>query len=61
MPQIAVLNQQVDGEDRVALVPAGVKKLKALNVDVLVETGAGERAGFRDADFTAAGATVTSD
>jgi H+-translocating NAD(P) transhydrogenase subunit alpha len=60
MPQIAVLNQQVDGEDRVALAPAGAKKLKALNVEVLVETGAGERAGFRDADY-AAGATVTSD
>src|SRR4051812_21908932 len=59
MPQIAVLNQQIDGEDRVALVPAGVKKLKALNVDVLAEAGAGERAGFRDADYAAAGATVT--
>jgi NAD(P) transhydrogenase subunit alpha len=61
MPQIAVLNQQADGEDRVALVPAGVKKLKAQGVDVLVESGAGERAAVRDADYSAVGATVTSD
>jgi NAD(P) transhydrogenase subunit alpha len=59
--RVAVLNQQSDREDRVALAPAGVKKLKALNVDVLVETGAGERAGIHDSDYAAAGATVTSD
>ncbi len=61
MPQIAVLNQQSDGEDRVALVPPGVKKLAAMNVEILVEAGAGERAGFRDADYTAAGGKVTTD
>src|SRR5687768_13206212 len=59
--RIAVMNQQSDGEDRVALVPAGVKKLKAMNVDVVIEAGAGNRAGIRDADFSAVGATVSPD
>jgi len=61
MLQIGVLNQEADNEARVALVPAGVKKLKALNVDVLIESNAGVRAGFRDADYTAAGAIVVAD
>jgi NAD(P) transhydrogenase subunit alpha len=61
MAQIGVLNQREDGEARVALVPAGVKKLKAGKVDVLVEAGAGQQAGHPDAEYAAAGATVTSD
>jgi NAD(P) transhydrogenase subunit alpha len=61
MLQVAVLNQWGDGETRVALVPAGVKKLKAQNVEVLVEADAGKAAGFADAEYTAIGATVTDD
>ncbi len=61
MLQIGVLNQESDNESRVALVPAGVKKLKALSVDVLVESGAGLRAGFADADYSAAGAMIVPD
>lgn len=61
MPSIAVLNQEADGEHRVALVPAGVKKLRAMNVEVLVETNAGIRACIKDSEFSAVGATITSD
>lgn len=57
MLQIAVLNQTGLGEPRVALAPAGVKKLAALNVTVAVERGAGLLAGFRDDDYAAVGAT----
>lgn len=61
MPSIAVLNQEADGEHRVALVPAGVKKLRAMNVEVLVESNAGIRACVKDSEFSAVGATITSD
>ena len=45
-------------ENRVALVPTGVEKLKKLELDLMVETGAGEAAGFSDADFKEAGAEI---
>lgn len=47
-------------ERRVALVPDGVKTLCAANFDVVIETGAGVEAGFPDADYQAAGATLVS-
>lgn len=59
--QIAVLNETRDGESRVALVPESLKKLIALNAPVDVESGAGDKAGASDADYTAAGARITED
>src|SRR5438067_2655089 len=47
-----------EGERRVALVPDSVAAAKKLGLEVLVETGAGEAAFFRDADYQAAGARV---
>ena len=47
-------------ESRVALVPEGVQKLKALGCDVQVEAGAGAKAGFPDAAYEKAGATVVA-
>ena len=47
-------------EKRVAMVPEVVQKLKALGCDVEVETGAGDAAGFSDAAYQKAGATVAS-
>ena len=35
-----------------ALVPEGVKALKKLGVDVLIEAGAGVEAGFTDQSYT---------
>lgn len=60
MSQITVLNQRSEGETRVALVPAGVKKLKAQSVDIVVQAGAGEQAGIPDKDYVTAGATIDS-
>jgi H+-translocating NAD(P) transhydrogenase subunit alpha len=48
-------------EPRVAAVPDTIKKLKALGADVAVEPGAGVKSGVPDAEFQAAGATVSSD
>jgi proton-translocating NAD(P)+ transhydrogenase subunit alpha len=47
-------------ERRVSVVPETVSKFGA-GVSVVVEKGAGESAGFTDADYTAAGATIASD
>ncbi len=49
------------GERRVALVPEVVKALAKSGASVTVEAGAGERAGYPDEAFRAAGATVESD
>jgi H+-translocating NAD(P) transhydrogenase subunit alpha len=44
------------GETRVASIPEVVKKLVGKGFDVLVESGAGARAGYPDADYEEAGA-----
>ena len=46
------------GESRVAASPESVKKFKALGIAVTVEAGAGQGAGFADAAYKAAGATI---
>ncbi|HEV7676529.1 MAG TPA: Re/Si-specific NAD(P)(+) transhydrogenase subunit alpha [Candidatus Angelobacter sp.] len=56
--RIAVPREQQQGEARVALVPESVKKLVAAGAEVGIETGAGLHAGFPDADYQAAGASV---
>ena len=59
--RIAVAREADPGEDRVAATPETVKKMKALGADVTVEPGAGIKSGILDADFAAAGATVSAD
>jgi NAD(P) transhydrogenase subunit alpha len=56
--RIAVPREKQPGEARVALAPESVKKLVAAGAEVGIETGAGVRAGFLDADYQAAGASV---
>ena len=48
---IGVPKEIADGERRVGLVPEGVKALKKLGVDLLIETGAGLEAGFDDQSY----------
>jgi NAD(P) transhydrogenase subunit alpha len=59
--RIAVAREADPAEDRVAATPETVKKMMALGADVAVEPGAGLKSGIPDADFTAAGATVSSE
>jgi len=47
-------------ERRVSVVPETLSKFGA-GVSVIVEKGAGENAGFTDAEYTSAGATIASD
>ena len=49
--KLGVPNQSAQGESRVALVPDVARKLKGLGVDVVVESGAGERSHIPDAAF----------
>ncbi|MCX6428351.1 MAG: Re/Si-specific NAD(P)(+) transhydrogenase subunit alpha [Actinobacteria bacterium] len=48
------------GEKRVALVPDIINKLVRLGLDVTIESGAGLHAQASDAEYTTAGATVSS-
>ena len=48
-------------EDRVAATPETVKKMIALGAEVVVEPGAGVKSGIPDAEYVAAGATVSED
>lgn len=59
--KIAVLKEQADGEQRVALVPESAKKLVAAGFSVAVERGAGVSAHFLDHAYTGAGASVVDD
>ena len=45
-------------ETRVALIPSGAQKLSAAGWEVNVESGAGVKSGFSDADYQAAGAKI---
>jgi NAD(P) transhydrogenase subunit alpha len=59
--RIGVPKETAAGEHRVALVPEVVSKLVAKDLDVLVQSGAGEGALLSDDAFTQAGASVTGD
>ncbi|MET3923272.1 Re/Si-specific NAD(P)(+) transhydrogenase subunit alpha [Arthrobacter sp. UYEF20] len=56
--RVGVKREQRAGERRVAATPETVQQLTALGLDVAVECGAGNEAGFPDAAFAQAGATV---
>ena len=59
IPQtIGVLKEVKPHERRVAMTPAGVAALVADGRNVIVESGAGEGSGFRDAEYIAAGARI---
>ena len=58
--QFAVLNEEGQGETRVALVPDSVKLLLKKKHSVLVQRGAGAAASIPDAQFEAAGARIAA-
>jgi H+-translocating NAD(P) transhydrogenase subunit alpha len=59
--KVAVAAEGEAGEPRVAATPETVKKIIALAAEVAVEPGAGIKSGFLDADYAAAGATISAD
>jgi NAD(P) transhydrogenase subunit alpha len=56
--KVAVIKEAAPGERRVALVPAAVAKLRAAGHEVLVESGAGDRAWLADGAYAEAGASI---
>ncbi|MBD2292327.1 Re/Si-specific NAD(P)(+) transhydrogenase subunit alpha [Anabaena sphaerica FACHB-251] len=59
--KIAVAKEIEVCERRVSLIPDTVAKLVKQGLEILVESGAGEKAYFSDADYEAAGAKIISD
>src|SRR6266853_2443918 len=59
--RIAVAREIAASENRVAATPETVKKMKGLGADVAVEPNAGTKSGILDAEFAAAGATLSND
>jgi len=57
--RIAIAKETAHLESRVAASPETVKKFAALGATVAIETGAGLASGITDADYEAAGATIT--
>jgi NAD(P) transhydrogenase subunit alpha len=49
--KVGIPKESLQGEKRVALVPNVVPMLSRLGLDVVVESGAGESAGYSDAEF----------
>lgn len=58
--KVAVLRETAPGERRVSLVPEAVTKLRAADLEVLVESGAGGGAWLSDDAFTEAGASIAT-
>ena len=59
--RVLVSKEVAPGERRVALTPDVVGRLEAAGVALVVEAGAGRAAGFPDADYDKAGATVVAE
>jgi NAD(P) transhydrogenase subunit alpha len=57
---VGVLQETYPGEHRVALVPAVLPSLKKGGMDVIVESKAGEQAGYPDSAYIEKGATIAS-
>ena len=59
--KVGALKEVAEDEARVAITPASTAHLKKLGHEVLVQSGAGARAGFSDEDYRAAGVEVLPD
>lgn len=56
--QVGILKELLPDENRVAASPETVVRLKKQGFDVLIETGAGEKANYADERYTSAGAKI---
>jgi H+-translocating NAD(P) transhydrogenase subunit alpha len=55
---VGIARERRAGERRVAATPETVVQLKKLGLDVVIERGSGTAAGYPDADYETAGATL---
>jgi proton-translocating NAD(P)+ transhydrogenase subunit alpha len=56
--RVGIPKETASRETRVSLIPAGAATLKKAGLDVVVEAGAGEAAGFPDAAYRDQGASI---
>ncbi len=59
--RLAVPLETYPGERRVALIPAAIGPLKKLGLEISVEAGAGQQAGYPDQAYLEAGAEIVTD
>lgn len=59
--QVGVLKETAARENRVALTPDSAGRLVKAKIDVMVQRGAGEHAGFSDSAYTAIGVRIGAD
>ena len=59
--KIGVVRETAERETRVALAPVSAARFARNGIDILVESGAGERAFFNDDAYTEAGAAIAAD
>ena len=52
--------KEIDGENRVSIVPGSIKKLKKMGFEVVVESGSGAISHNSDSDYEVAGSSIGS-
>jgi H+-translocating NAD(P) transhydrogenase subunit alpha len=60
MMKLAILKETEEGENRVALIPDSIKRLSQQGFSVLIETGAGNGAGYSDQEYEQSGGTLVN-
>ena len=58
--KVGIVSESAPGERRVALAPSAISVLNKTGVELLLEHGAGLRAGFPDSEYTAKGVTLAT-
>lgn len=56
--KIGIPREVHEGEQRVALAPKTVSELKGLGLEIIIESGAGQKANFSDESYRVAGAEI---
>ncbi|UOE43364.1 Re/Si-specific NAD(P)(+) transhydrogenase subunit alpha [Agromyces larvae] len=56
--KVGIARERREGELRVAATPESVRQLRGIGLEVIVERGAGDAAGFPDGGYVDAGATL---
>lgn len=59
--KIFVPKETAEKENRVALIPAGIKKIAKAGIEIRVECGAGKNSSIEDSAYEEAGAKITND
>jgi len=58
--KVGIVAEHAPGERRVAMVPAALAVLNKTGAELMLEAGAGDRAGFPDSEYSAKGVRIAS-